>query len=168
MYTEERTLMKNLEAHIVRSANNNTGVSAQNAVGVHERMIKNADKIISIVCSNDTQNVILFFPPYSALYWASLMNQGLFDEYMAVKEYIVNKAEEMPYVTVYDFQPMDIISDLDNYKDITHYSADINEKMVDCFSEKRYLVDKGNISNSIANLKQIVDVFKAEHTELFQ
>ena len=148
--------------------NNNTGVSAQNAVGVHERMIENADKIISIVCSDDTQNVILFFPPYSALYWASLMNQGLFDEYMAVKEYIVNKAEEMPYVTVYDFQPMDIISDLDNYKDITHYSADINEKMVDCFSEKRYLVDKGNISNSIANLKQIVDVFKAEHTELFQ
>ena len=74
----------------------------------------------------------------------------------------------MSHVAVYDFQPMDIISDLDNYKDITHYSAYINEEMVDCFSEKRYLVDSENISDSIANLKQIVDTFKKENAELFQ
>lgn len=148
--------------------NNYTGVSAQNTVGVQTRMTKNADKILSIVCSDDTKNVILFFPPYSALYWADSMNQGLFEEYMMVKEYIVNQAEKMPHVAVYDFQPMDIISDLDNYKDITHYSAYINEEMVDCFSEKRYLVDSENISDSIANLKQIVDTFKKENAELFQ
>ena len=148
--------------------NNNTGVSAQNTDGVYERMAKNADKIINIVCSDDTKNVTLFFPPYSALYWADLMEKGLFEDYMKIKEYIVNQAEEKQNVTVYDFQPMNIIADLDNYKDITHYSADINEQMVDCFSEKRYLVNDENISQSIADLEQIVDTFKKENAELFQ
>lgn len=148
--------------------NSNTGVSVQNTTGVHERMIRNADKIIKIVCSDDTKNVILFFPPYSALYWSDLMKRGLFDEYMLVKEYIVNKVEEMPYVTVYDFQSMDSTSDLNNYKDITHYSADINEEMVDCFAEKRYLVDSTNISDSIRSQEQIIDIFNKENADWLQ
>lgn len=145
--------------------NNSTGVSVPNAEGVKERMKVNADKILDIVCSDDTKNVTLFFPPYSALYWSTIMQQGLFDEYMSIKEYIVNNADKMPHVTVYDFQPMDIIADLSNYKDITHYSADINEKMVDCFAEKRYLVNSKNISDSIEKLEQVVDTFKKENAD---
>lgn len=148
--------------------NNQSNVSAPNTEGVYERMQANADRIINITCSNSTQNVTLFFPPYSALYWADTMRKGVFDEYMSVKKYIVNQVEDMPHVTVYDFQPMESIADLDNYKDTTHYCADINEKMVDCFSEGHHLVDNENITDSIANLEQIVDLFKKENAELFR
>ena len=144
---------------------NNTGLSIQDGNGVRERMKSNADKIINVVCSDDTKNVTLFFPPYSALYWTDLMDCGFFEEYMAIKEYIVNQVDSMSHVTVYDFQPMDIISDLNNYKDVTHYSADINEKMVDCFSEKAFLVDSTNISDSIARLEKVIAAFQAENAD---
>lgn len=144
---------------------NNTGLSKPDTAGVYERMRVNSDRIIDIVCSDNTKNVTLFFPPYSALYWADLMEKGLFEEYMLIKEYIVSKTENMPHITVYDFQPMETISDLNNYKDITHYSAVINEIMVDCFANQSYQVDSQNISASITNLKQVVDAFKKENTD---
>lgn len=154
-------------ADLVKKAylGNNSGLSIPDATGVYERMRINSDRIIEIVCSDDTKNVTLFFPPYSALYWADLMEKGLFDEYMLIKEYIVSKTENMPYVTVYDFQPMETISDLNYYKDITHYSAAINEIMVDCFANKCYKVNSYNISSSITNLRQIVDTFKKENAD---
>ena len=84
---------------------------------------------------------------------------------MQIKEYIVSKTENMSHITVYDFQPMETISDLNNYKDITHYSAVINEIMVDCFVNKSYQVDSQNISASITSLKQVVDAFKKENMD---
>ena len=94
--------------------NNSTGVSVPNTEGVQERMKVNADKILDIVCSDDTKNVILFFPPYSALYWADSMNQGLFEEYMMVKEY------STPVLNVISMGQTDVIC-TSNYesKDVT-------------------------------------------------
>ena len=60
----------------------------------------------------------------------------------------------MPNVTVYDFQAIPEICDLDNYKDITHYSAQINEYMVDCFANKKYIVTSDTIDKSIDDLKE--------------
>ena len=144
--------------------NNNSGLSEQNTEGVYERMTSNADRIIDIF-SNNEKKITFFFPPYSALFWYNSTESGLFEEYNKIKEYIVNKVEDMPNVTVYDFQAIPEICDLDNYKDITHYSAQINEYMVDCFANKKYIVTSDTIGKSIDDLKEQVKTFEANNSE---
>lgn len=144
--------------------NNNSGLSKQNTEGVYEKMTSNTDKIIDIFCSSE-KNITFFFPPYSALFWYNSTENGLFENYNKIKEYIVNKVEDMPNVTVYDFQAIPEICDLDNYKDITHYSAQINEYMVDCFASKQYIVTSDTIDKSIDDLKKQVQNFESNNSE---
>lgn len=144
--------------------NNNSGLSKQNTEGVYERMTSNTDKIIDIFCGSE-KNITFFFPPYSALFWYNSTENGLFEDYNKIKDYIVNKVEDMPNVTVYDFQAIPEICDLDNYKDITHYSAQINEYMVDCFANKKYIVTSDTIDKSNDNLKEQVDTFKRNNSK---
>ncbi len=142
---------------------NNIGLSKQNTVGVYGRMKKNADHIIDLVCK-DGQDTVLFFPPYSALFWYNSMESQMFEEYTKIKSYIVNKVDGMSNVAVYDFQPFSQICDLDNYKDITHYSAKINEYMVDCFANKQYIVTSETIDDSNNILREMVEIFKNDNS----
>lgn len=143
---------------------NNTGLSEQDTEGAYERMTENADRIIDIICK-DGKEVVLFFPPYSALFWHNTMKKGLFEDYSAVKSYIVNKVNEMTNVTVFDFQTISQTCDLNNYKDITHYSAQINEYMVDCFANEQYIVTKETIDVNVEKLRKTVESFREENSD---
>ena len=144
--------------------NKNTGLSTQNSKDAYKRMVQNTDKIVDVICK-DGKEVVLFFPPYSALFWYNSMQNELFEDYVKVKSYIVNKVEEMSNVSVYDFQPMPQICDLNNYKDITHYRAEINEDMVDCFANEQYRVTGETIDNSIKELRKKVEEFKNNNSD---
>ena len=142
-----------------------SGVSEQKREGAYERIVKNIDKIIEIICGDEEKNVVFFLPPYSALYWVEVMECGVFEANMTAKEYLLKALENKSNVVVYDFQTMPIINDLDNYKDITHYSADINENMVDCFASGEYLVTAANITENNNLLRQMVAEFRKENED---
>ena len=144
--------------------NQNTSLSKPNTTGVYDRMVKNADKIIELMCGDDNE-IVFFFPPYSALYWYDLMDMGLYEDYMRVKSYFVNEVDNMENVTVYDFSPIPQISNLKNYKDITHYNAKINAYMVDCFANNQYVVSNENIDDSINALTERIEIFKNDNSE---
>lgn len=81
-----------------------------------------------------------FFPPYSALYWNYAREAGNAETYLAFKAYAEGKLLECKNVRVFDFQNADFVTDLDNYKDYTHYAPEINDRMLGCFSSGEYLV----------------------------
>ena len=67
---------------------------------------------------------------------------------------------------VYDFQAEELIGDLDNYKDTTHYKPEINDWMIRCFYNNNNLVnnrefyllideDKDNVKLLLAKLWDI-------------
>ena len=60
---------------------------------------------------------------------------------------------------MYDFQSAEIVFDLDNYKDITHFHGQINDWMVSCFARGEYLADTDRIKQSNAKLRTGVDAF---------
>ncbi len=107
-----------------------------------ETVIKdNIDSLFLKLSELDTDTeYYLFFPPYSALYWIYTEQNNLFDAFMNAKEYIFEKASMCENITVYDFQNLEITTDLSNYKDVSHYSKAINDYMVDCFANESYLV----------------------------
>ena len=135
--------------------------------GLYERMTAEIDGFLESYIFQSDKKYVFFFPPYSALYWYTTQKDNYFDIYMDVKKYIVNKSSDKNNVEIFDFQSMAEICDLDNYKDTTHYSADINELMVDCFKSGEYKVNNETIYNSIYNLELLVEQFKIENADWF-
>ncbi|MCR5686628.1 MAG: hypothetical protein K6G58_01165 [Lachnospiraceae bacterium] len=79
---------------------------------------------------------IFFSPPYSILYWDDCILRGrLTAEICAINE-VYKKLLEYDNVRMFYFQDnWDIITDLDNYKDYSHYSKDISRYMYECMRD---------------------------------
>lgn len=137
-------------------------ISAQNLCGIEQRMRHNADKLISTLLGSDDSegdvHYIFFFPPYSALFWSQAVKGGYFMHYQSAKRYIVDLLGCYENVTVYDFQVLPEIMDLNNYKDTTHYSAKINDLMVEHFSRGTMTV---NMSTVVDNDERLLSMVKS-------
>lgn len=84
---------------------------------------------------SDTRFVI-FFPPYSILYWYNHMAEGNIEARMAEIVQITEMLLEYPNVQIFYFQnDFDYITDFDNYCDYTHYSHEMNDFMTYCFAD---------------------------------
>jgi hypothetical protein len=68
---------------------------------------------------------------------------------------------------VYDFHSAPWANDLNNFQDSTHYCADMNDWMFDCFLTGDYMVTAENYDTLEANLIANTQTFRAENLELF-
>jgi hypothetical protein len=94
---------------------------------------------------------IFFFPPYSLAHHKKTyqINQLSFYEDMKFRKNMLKELTKIKNVRIFDFETdLDIISDLDNYKDLYHYRKEVNDYMVNCISEQRQLVTQKNIADS--------------------
>lgn len=139
-------------------------VSSINQENLYDKMIGNINLMLNSLDLFEG-NYTFFFPPYSALFWHSAKDEGYYDVYMKVKKHIISYLEEYDNIKIYDFQSAEFIVDLDNYKDFTHYSPEINEWMVDCFSKGTYTVNSTNIDHNILVLNAITDEFSEENKD---
>lgn len=104
------------------------------------RMKENADRILELLFSLEDCEIVLFFPPYSQIFWNWADLDGLWESYFAVKSYIASRVEKRENVTLHDFQSMEETADLDLYKDYTHYSKELNDRMVYAFASGEWQV----------------------------
>ena len=119
---------------------------------------KNLEVLCSYIENNPDTNFYVFYPPYSILYW----------DYMTrIKEnnmqfYILEQASEklLSYdnVQLYGFVTnKEIITNLDNYKDYTHYKQSINKYMVDCMGTDENRLTKENYKKVFEDFKNFVE-----------
>ena len=96
---------------------------------------------------NKNINYYIIFPPYSVLTYKLFLNHGKLKEFLEFKKYIVNKLNKYPNVNMYDFQIANKIThDLNNYKDIGHYSKEINRWMIEQIKQNKYRINEDNIN----------------------
>lgn len=145
------------DAVIRNYLSNDYGVSAVKNDGLYERMTRWTDELFERLPGEKTK-YRFFFPPYSVLFWYDARNDGYLEEYLQIKQYFLEKAQ-MYGIRVYDFQSADLVFDLENYKDITHYSGEINDWMVQCFSRGDYLATTESIEQSRAKLLSGIEEF---------
>ena len=139
-------------------------VSSIDLDNLYDRMTGRVDNFIGNIDFSQGEYTF-FFPPYSALFWYNAESEGYYETYLAVKSYLNEILAEKKNVCVYDFQAEDFIVDLDNYCDITHYSPDINEWMIDCFVDGCCLTDATESDIQNAKLNQLVDDFTAANQD---
>ena len=145
---------------------NTDQISKQDTENIDERMKRRADMLLDILLQDKDTEVTVFFSPYSALFWYQAQTDGYYESYMRTKEYVISKLLDKKNVKIYDFQQMPEMTDLDNYKDTTHYSEKINEKMVDCFVSEKYAIrSQADAQKADENINALMQQFIAANSD---
>lgn len=105
----------------------------------------------------------IFFPPYSILFWNYRLSKGDVDAVMYLLDYTMDHLLRYENVHLFFFlDQLDIITDLDNYKDYTHHSAGINRLLVDYIKTGRCEVTHENYKAILENMESIARTFDYE------
>jgi len=113
--------------------------------------------IIPYITAHPETTFTIFYPPYSILYWNDVCNREEASIVMEKYRYMTTRLLEYDNVEVYFFQNQkDIICDLNNYADYTHYHPRVCEYMADCFSEDKCKVDENNLEGQINEFYEFI------------
>ena len=89
--------------------------------------------VLETILTYEDVHFYVFFPPYSILYFLYLKEECpiSFEHVMSFKQSIIEALRPLNNVTILDFQNRcDIICDLNNYKDVSHFSGDISDEII--------------------------------------
>ena len=131
------------------------------AEAVLARMEKRFDEFLTHL-DFERGDYTFFFPPYSALYWNYAFGAGNAETYLEFKAYAEGKLLEQENVRIFDFQNAPFVTDLNNYKDYTHYAPEINDWMLRCFAKSEYLVTEA------ASTENLLETTQAQVAQLLE
>lgn len=111
-----------------------------------EKNVKiNLDRMGKYLKENPEIEFNIFFPPYSILYYDSWKRTGKLEAILYAQEMIANYFVEFPNVKLSSFMiDENIICNLNNYKDYTHYSEKINEYIANSMKNETNIITKEN------------------------
>lgn len=131
---------------------------------------KNLDiNICPYIESNPETEFIIFFPPYSILFWNDVIMENHLDATIEEYRYIAERLNAYENVKVYFFPDQEeIICDLNNYADYSHYHPQFNRYMTECFANGECLVrkegagDGKTIEEYLEHMREIAESFDYE------
>lgn len=119
--------------------------------------------ILPFIESNPDTEFIFFMVPYSILYWDKEIRDGTFDSALDAVEYSISTLLEYDNVTFYFYQnETEIITNLDNYKDYTHYSPEINSFMIQSMKNDYGKITKDNLHSTIDQMRNDIKNYDFE------
>ena len=98
----------------------------------------------------------LVYPPWSALVWEDFRQRGQVEVSLAFKRGVFDAVRGLPNVALYDFQPrLEWVTNLDNYKDIYHFSPAISRDMIAAIAKGSDRVTPESLPESEAALRSL-------------
>lgn len=105
-----------------------------------------------------------FFPPYSMLWWDNIYRSGERDAYLYNEEQAIAALLSYDNVEIYYYQDEeDIITDLDNYMDMIHFSKDINQLICDKIIAGENRLTEENYEARIRNMYDLSERIVKEY-----
>ena len=108
--------------------------------------------ILPLIRENPDTTFVFYIAPVSVLFWDYEIHQGTFDPIMKLYEYA------LPQLLAYDnveihflMDSWEIITDLDNYKDFSHFSPEINSWITQKLADRSRLLTKENCASVLKN-----------------
>ena len=106
---------------------------------------------------NPDVNFILFYPPYSYLMWALPYGDDI-EGLISLKRHVFETTKHLDNVSIFDMQAdADIVHNLDNYKDYSHFTPAINRYIIESIGAERYLLSEDNIDSYLDDFKSLVN-----------
>lgn len=101
--------------------------------------------VISLARQHPETTFYYFFPPYSIAYWGELKEKGEIEYTIAAEKLAIEMILTCPNIKLYSFNlKTDITTNLDNYKDTTHYGEWINSDILKWMKNEDGLLTKEN------------------------
>ncbi len=98
-----------------------------------------------------------FFPPYSILYWENVCRENHLEATLTQMQYVMDTLLAYDNVHVFFFQDEeDLVCDLNNYADYTHYHPKVNRRMVECFQDGTHEVERGETAIYTESVRKMV------------
>lgn len=117
---------------------------------------QNLDLLTSRIKSHPDTVFYIFVPPYSMLWWDNIYREGDTEAYLYNMEQAMKELLSYENVEFYYFQnDREVITDLENYMDILHFSPDINHYICDSMIKGERRVDQENYQEVIADMKTL-------------
>ncbi|MEG1847642.1 MAG: hypothetical protein RRX92_09510 [Lachnospiraceae bacterium] len=107
---------------------------------------------------------VVFYPPYSILYWYGVNRENKLDATLAEYRAMTERLLTYPNVRVFLFSDVEwIIEDLDHYADYDHYHKDINRYMAECFKNGDCEIrDKKQLAARMDALRELTSTYDYE------
>ncbi len=94
------------------------------------------ENILPYIDEHPDTRFVVFYPPYSILFWNDCTNENKVEATLYEYELISRMLMERDNVEIFFFaDEEDIITDLNNYADYTHYHPRYNDYMTRCFAD---------------------------------
>lgn len=123
----------------------------------------NVDNIENMVKAHPDTEFVFFVGPFSILHWDMEVQWGKFEAWMDAYEYAIGRLIEHDNVRFYCYlQEEEIITNMDNYIEVTHYGNWINDKVTEFIAEDRKRMTKENYQETIQGMKDFVYGFDYE------
>lgn len=105
----------------------------------------------------------IFYPPYSILYWNDIQRSRELDAVIKRLEVMTERFLGYDNVRVFSFlNQRDIILNLNNYADYTHYHKDICRYITDCFGTGECELSLENYKEHFADLANLAATYDYE------
>lgn len=109
-----------------------------------------SSNIIDLANAHPETEFILFYTPYSALYWESIYRDGTLENQLMYEKMATEMMLECENIHLFTFvQETDITNNLENYRDKEHYVTEINELILQWITEGKGLITKENYEEII-------------------
>lgn len=125
-----------------------------------EAIGKNLDvNIIPYIEAHPETTFTIFYPPYSILYWNDVCNRKELPVVIEKYRYMTERLSQYDNVEIFFFQNNEeIICNLNNYADYTHYHPQICEYMVQCFADGSHRVTGSTLQETMDNTRKELDL----------
>lgn len=124
---------------------------------------ENLDNIIPFIEQNPDTEFIVYFPPYSMLYWEQIVLKGNLEDTMEIYRYAISRFLEHENVSVYYFhREEEIITELENYRDVCHHRPEYNRYIFDCIKQGERRVTVENLDNVVQDMYEFARDYNYE------
>jgi len=113
-------------------------VKMQDAHMYDELAKENTALLVNEITTHPDTQFIFYFSPYSMCWWDNAIREGVRDAVLSAQSICIDEILKYDNVKIYYYQDdMEVITDLDNYMDIIHFSKEINHYICDSLIEEK-------------------------------
>lgn len=106
------------------------------------------------ITSHPETDFKIFIPPYSMLWWDSMYRTGETETYLYNMEHAMEELLTYDNVELYFFlNDREIVTNLNNYMDLLHFSQDINKYIYECLAADNHRITADNYKDVIADTR---------------
>ena len=124
----------------------------QDRENVRENITQN---VIELASENPDTEFYLFFTPYSIYYWDAIDRNGTINRYLEAEQYAISLLLKQENIHLFSFfTEFGMICDLNNYKDVWHYSEEVNSQILQWMKEGEHELNQQNCEAYYAEMRE--------------